>query len=675
MEFKDFKLALQKQFDSMVKDNNKLFLTDVERNDLWDFYLDSFPEGTNPIYKERREYDCNGCKQFIRPFGNVVSIIDNELVSIWDIKNIPTPFKEVAAAMSKLVKSNSIKNVFISTEKHLGIDSNKQLLDEKVITWEHFYYKLPDTYITKSNKSIESVQGGFRDSKNVFERSMKELTLESGKVILELIDQNSLYRGEEHKANIQTFIKYKKEYDKIKENKKDNWCWKESFNNPVSRIRNSAIGTMLVDLSEGMELDQVVARFEKVVAPTNYKRPKAIFTKRMIEEAETKIEELGFADSLERRFAQLEDVTVNNILFVNRDVKKKLKNSVFDELKEEVPISKKFDKVEEINIKEFISDILPTTTNIELMIENKHSSNFMSLIAPKNGDTVSSMFKWNNNFSWAYNGDIADSMKQNIKKAGGNVEGVLRFSIQWNTGEFNGNDFDAHCIEPKGNLIFFSHMLNPDTTGVLDVDITSPRRDVPAVENITWSDKNKMEEGTYKFIVHNFAHNGGRDGFSAEIEYDGQIHSFEYDRELKQDEQVLVAEIVFDKEKGIKFVKSLDSSVSSKEIWGIKTNVFSKVNVTMFSPNYWDDQDSKGNKHYFFFLEGCENETTPRGFFNEFLNEELTKHKKVFEALGSKMRVEESNNQLSGLGFSSTQRNSILAKIEGSFSRVIKIIF
>lgn len=674
--FNDFKKALQDQFSSMLKNGGQLFLTDIEKDVLWEKYLESFPEGTNPIYKERREFDCNSCKQFIRPYGNVVSIKDNQLVSIWDIPNLDYPFDVVAKKMSELVKSQSIKNVFVSKTTDLGVDSNKQLLENgTVITWEHFYFKLPRNYVYFSDDSIEAAQGVFRDSKNVFRRSMEELTLDSGNIILDLIEQKSLYRGEEFKKNIETFIAYKKQYDKLSESEKDNWCWSNSFDNPISRIRNTAIGTLLIDISGGIDIDVAVTKFEKVMAPTNYKRPNAIFTKKMIEDAEKKLVELGLSDSLERRFAQIEDITVNKLIFVNRDARKKLKNSVFDDLKESVPQTyRNFDKVEEISIETFVKDILPGVSSLEIMMENRHSGNLVSLIAPNNFE-VPTMFKWDNNFSWSYNGDITDSIKQNVKKAGGNVEGVLRFSFQWNVNEYNPNDFDAHCIEPDGNEIYYGQKVNLSTTGNLDIDITRPESGIPAVENITWLNKSKMKDGVYKFFVHNFCHKGGRGGFSAEIEYEGQIYSYEYPKELKQGEKINVAEIMFDKKTGIKFISSLESSVSTKNIWGIKTNQFSKVNVLMYSPNYWNGQKGIGNKHYLFFIDGCKNETTPRGFFNEFLKEDLMSHKKVFEALGSRLRVQESENQLSGLGFSSTQKNSILVKVEGSFTRMLKIIF
>jgi hypothetical protein len=94
----------------------------------------------------------------------------------------------------------------------------------------------------------------------------------------------------------------------------------------------------------------------------------------------------------------------------------------------------------------------------------------------------------------------------------------------------------------------------------------------------------------------------------------------------------------------------------------------------MLSPNFWDGK-GVGNKHYMFFLDGCKNDGSARGFYNEFLTPELEAHRKTMEIVGSKMRTEESNNQLSGLGFSSTQRNSVLCRVKGTFTRTIKVMF
>jgi hypothetical protein len=95
----------------------------------------------------------------------------------------------------------------------------------------------------------------------------------------------------------------------------------------------------------------------------------------------------------------------------------------------------------------------------------------------------------------------------------------------------------------------------------------------------------------------------------------------------------------------------------------------------MYSPNYWNKQEGIGNKHYFFMLKGCVNPENPNGFFNEYLDNALMPHKHVFEALGGMMRVQNTKDQLSGVGFSSTQRNSLVCKVTGAVSRTVKIIF
>ena len=74
-------------------------------------------------------------------------------------------------------------------------------------------------------------------------------------------------------------------------------------------------------------------------------------------------------------------------------------------------------------------------------------------------------------------------------------------------------------------------------------------------------------------------------------------------------------------------------------------------------------------------LKGAKNTERPNGFFNEYLRGDLISHNRVFEALGARMRVEDDDNQLSGVGFSSTQRNHVIVRVTGHVTRILKITF
>jgi hypothetical protein len=670
---------LNKMLDYVEKNNSTLYETDIDKDELWEVYLNSFPEGTNKMYRKRREYDCGHCRNFIKTIGGAVAIVDGKIHTIWEIDTDDVVFQPVVDALRTYVESKPIKDIWRHFTNTVGVKTtNEYTEDKQIIKWTHMYTPIPERLLERKS-DIPTAKAKVRDRKNVFKRSLDEITEEAVDTVLELIASNTLYRGQEWERVLKDFRKYQREYNGLSDEEKDTYTWTKAMTigDVIGRIRNHSIGTLLVNISEGIDLDNAVKAYENVVAPANYKRPKAIFTKKMLEDAKKTVTDLGYMDSLQRRFAKLDDITVNNILFCNRDAAPRIQGGldIFDEMSKEVAVNpKKFSKVEEISAEKFVSDVLPTAKELEVLFENRHKKNMVSLIAPVNKD-AKNMMKWSNPFSWAYTGNMTDSeMKERVKNAGGAIDGVLRFSIQWNAGkDWNRDDFDAHCKTPCQH-IFFSHMVDSKTQGRLDVDVTDPVKGKPAVENITWADKSEMVDGDYEFFVHNYCHSNGTSGFTAEIEFDGQIYEFEYDQPLRQGQNVPVATVTL--KDGVFTIKEkLPSTTSSREIWGINTNQFVPVTVMCYSPNYWDEQTGIGHKHYLFMLNGCVNEDTPNGFFNEFLKQELVQHKRVFEALGSKMHVADDPNQLSGIGFSSTKRDDVIVKVKGATERVLKIKF
>ncbi len=685
MTFKEFRNEVSNHFNYMTKDVNYLFEVDVDRDELWNLYLDSFPSGTNEIYRKRREYDCSCCRQFIRQIGNVVTIKNNTVESIWDLNINDGTFSVVAKAMSNYIHNHIVTNIFLSKFKTIGTEYNYEKYEDGTLKkWEHFQIVLNDKFINNTSRSIGDIQGDYRDTRNVFKRSLDEISMDALETVIELINSNTLYKGQEWKAVLLEFKKIKKTYDKLSsEEERGLFAWENSVKvgTSIGRIRNHSIGTLLTNISEGMELDTAVRKYEQIVAPANYKRPKAIFTKKMLEDAKKTITELGYMESLNRRFATLDDITVNNILFSNKDAAKKMVHvdDIFGELEKETVVNpRKFSRVEEISVNDFIDNVLPTAKEVEVFVENKHNKNFVSLTAPCNKDSKS-MFKWNNALGWAYSGNITDSdMKENVKNAGGNVNGVLRFSIQWNENGTDNCDLDAHCIEPNGRAIYFGSYRKPGKSplsGQLDIDIRTPNGYV-AVENITWDDKNRMQPGTYEFFVHQYS-GSAKNGFRAEVEFDGEIHSFEYNHRVSVGEYVQVAKVVLDNDGNFTIKEMIpgNSKVSRKTIWGVKTNEFTPVSVICYSPNYFDEQEGIGHKHLFFMLNGCNNDEQPNGYYNEFLKHDLEKHRKVFEALGSKCHVEDSEEQLSGIGFSMTKRADLVVKVKGATERIMKVKF
>jgi hypothetical protein len=346
---------------------------------MWETYLSSFPE------EERQGYNCNCCRSFIKHFGNVVVIEDNVVKTIWNLSYSDPKLSKVFKAMDKLVKASPVAEVYVNSFPKIGTPSNVQLLEDKTTTkWYHLFLKVPGRLILSRSSDVDAgMRGEFRSTKEVFKRSLDEITLDAVDIVLELIAQNSIYRGNEFQFMIETFKSYQALYKNLKPEVQDNYAWSRfTAAGSCAKIRNTAIGTLLVDISNGEDVEKSVMSFERIMAPANYKRPTAIITKRQVEDAEKYLAEHGMTDSLGRRLATEYDVSVSNVLFTNRD--KKSVTSLLGDLKETIPVNPKtFNKVEEIPVKDFLEKVLPSATKLEVLFEQSHMPNLVSLIAPK----------------------------------------------------------------------------------------------------------------------------------------------------------------------------------------------------------------------------------------------------------------------------------------------------
>ena len=643
-DFDIFSEEINSRLDELIKSGNPIVELDYEGS-LFDIYLNNIPEEYNPVFRVNRFFDGSADRHFINRIGNLAMITSNyKLVYLWDFES-KTFFESSRKEMLKALKKCKIKNAFLTSFDMVGSGPNKDSKDPR-ITWTHYKYKTPSE-IRCSKHDIGDKLGKLNTQYNVFKRTMKECRLEDLESVIELGKDNSIYRASEFLGSLEKWHELKTKYNK---KPSDEFLWFNVIKEGIYICyRNTVIGSLIEDLYNGVDLEKAVKSYESKVAPSNYKRPKALVTARMVEDARAKLEEVGLLESIYRKAAKFTEIPTDKILFTSQESKSL---SVFDDLKQdaELTVRKKLDlsKAKEVKFEDFIK-LLPKVSKIGLLPNSVVSSSKVVLTNSKN-ENVPTPFKWDNNFAWSYiESDTADSIVKRVKDAGGVVDGDIRFSLSWD----NSDDLDLSFEDIYYRKIYFGN--RTELGGRLDVDANFSDIVENPVENIYWGDINHLKDGEYRVAVNNYMQRSERkQGFKLQMEVLGEIVTYSYpDNDLRSVTTMLKItkkgnniEVTYENPKLIK------SNVSG--------NKFIDIKNVIKSPNTWEGEII-GNEHIIFLADDVEVKFSVRGFYNEQLNSRLEEHRKVTEILGSKLKIDpvefESPDTVKGYGISTTSNN------------------
>lgn len=150
MKFKTMKQHMIEHFNTALG-SEYLFEVELDKDELWNLYLDSFPEGTNPIFRERREHDCSCCRQFIKNIGPTVFIdSDLNLHTIFEFDTHSDTYQPVMNALDAYVKSKVITDIYLNESSKVGTDVSHE--------------RCPDGY-----QCIDKFQGWRPDSMTMLE--------------------------------------------------------------------------------------------------------------------------------------------------------------------------------------------------------------------------------------------------------------------------------------------------------------------------------------------------------------------------------------------------------------------------------------------------------------------------------------------------------------------------
>lgn len=375
-EYEMFLGGIREYFNSTLANYGKALFTTDAPEDLFDIFLSKLPVSV------RQHYTCNACKKFVNLFGNIVTITpEGKTIPVMWPNEVPELYQASVDAIKKAVAKAKVTGVFYAGGKAWGQPVTGE--------WHHMSVIPNGVSFNSLTKTPFQAMAEKREDYKTLISVLVEFPVEAIEQALLVLKTDSLYRSEKVLGVAEWLLGVHKNRTVKNKRTRDNLTWLAVATAPAGfcHVKSSMIGTLLEDIVSGLPFETISRRFADKMHPLQYQRPQSAPSAGNIAQAEKLISQLKASGSLERRFAQLDELQLIWRPTATKEQLKPAGEGVFSHIKPKGSVTVKNLNIPAITMtwKKFFETVLPTAEKIEFFVPRSRE-NYNALVTAVNAD-------------------------------------------------------------------------------------------------------------------------------------------------------------------------------------------------------------------------------------------------------------------------------------------------
>jgi hypothetical protein len=381
--------------DRLKRHASPIFVTELNPRKLYDYFLSALPK------EMRQQYNCNACRAFMRRYGGLVVIDDDngELHPLlWDPADpgLDPVFHSAVSALACLFRGQKVTReikVTENTRMRMGATREKG-------GFYHMYLTMPESRVC-NEAPIGFAVTSTADLAKMLAAVIKNYKLATVRQATQILENDKLPQADNHKAAARWLLDLL-EKDKLRmlEPNKVNSTARQilgyryaasAFTRCISQLKNGVLSTLLDGLEADHPWEQIEREWKKMTDPIQYLRPQVAPKAGNVSASERLFKSLGITENdLRRRFLVLNDVPTNCIMWqgqkstAHSDSTDKLNGlKLFAHIitkgkhqSQDLPATR-------ITFSKFITTVVPAATRIEYKLATRNSIYFLITGSPE----------------------------------------------------------------------------------------------------------------------------------------------------------------------------------------------------------------------------------------------------------------------------------------------------